>query len=177
MNAKYLNTKELLIGEIMIKRKLLNAFKFKSVSLIVVLFGCVAFVNTAAASDKPHHLGLFVGVLDDDEKDTAIGIEYEYKFDSGWGVGAIYEKAKNAHHGDGVTSKILAGYYHPGAGWRLGIGYGSEKVGGHHSEDLVRYGVAYEFHVGGVGVEPSFNVDTVDGHSFNVYGVAFVWAF
>lgn len=138
---------------------------------------CGVFANSAVASDKQHYLGIFVGVLDDEESDTVLGIEYEYKINSNWGVGAVFEKANKAHNGDGITSKILAGYFHPAGGWRLGVGYGTEKVGGHASEDLYRYGVSYEFHVGGIGVEPSFNIDTIDGHSVNVYGVAFVWAF
>lgn len=147
--------------------------------LLLLLNGPV--VNSVMASDtghdKHHYVGLFAGVLDADESDSVFGLEYEYKIDSQWGVGAIYEKASDAHHGDGVTSKILAGYYHPSGSWRLGVGYGSETVGGHASEDLFRYGVSYEFHVGGIGIEPSFNVDTVDGETVNVYGVALVWAF
>ena len=43
-----------------------------------------------------------------------------------------------------------------------------------HTESLTRIGVAYEFHVGGIGIEPSFNIDSVDGNTANVYGVAIV---
>ena len=151
--------------------------KSKTILLMFVLSTCGIFATSVAASDKHHHLGLFVGILDDEESDTVLGIEYEYKIDSRWGVGAVFEKANEGHNGDGITSKILAGYFHPSGGWRLGVGYGNEKVGGRASEELFRYGVAYEFHLGGIGIEPSFNIDTIDGHSVNVYGVAFVWGF
>jgi hypothetical protein len=145
-----------------------------------VLIG-IFFTHNVLASDsghmKKHYVGVFAGILEGEENDNLLGLEYEFKFDSHWGVGAVYEKASDAHHGDGVTSKILAGYYHPSGGWRLGLGFGSETVGGHSSEDLFRYGVSYEFHLGGVGIEPSFNVDNIDGETVNVYGVALVLAF
>ncbi|PHS18221.1 MAG: hypothetical protein COA86_08755 [Kangiella sp.] len=149
-----------------------------------ILFVALCFFSTISfASDsnhqKSHYIGIFAGVLDADESETLLGIEYEFKINSHWGVGFVYEKASDAHHGDGITSKIIAGYYHPMAGWRLGAGFGRETVGGAHGhiESLTHYGVSYEFHVGGIGIEPSFNVDTIDGETVNVYGVALVWAF
>ena len=157
--------------------------KFKLTVSAFILISGTAFSSIALASDtshqKSHYVGVFAGILDADESDSVLGLEYEYKINSHWGVGAVYEKSSDAHHGDGVTSKILAGYYHPMGGWRLGVGFGDETIGGDHphTESLYRYGVSYEFHVGGIGIEPSFNVDTIDGESVNVYGVALVWAF
>jgi len=150
------------------RKRCSNINKLKNILLTLVLSASGIFATSVAASDKHHHLGLFVGILDDEKSDTVLGIEYEYKFDSRWGVGAVFEKANEAHNGDGITSKILAGYFHPSGGWRLGVGYGNEKVGGHASEELFRYGVAYEFHLGSIGIEPSFNIDTIDRHSVNV---------
>jgi len=153
----------------------------KVLSIIAVVGLSISISNNLLASeaghDKHHFVGIFVGVFDADENDTVVGLEYEYKFNSQWGVGAVYEDASDAHHGDGVSSKIAAVYFHPSGGWRLGAGFGSETVGGHESESLYRYGVSYEFHIGGVGVEPSLNFDTVDGETVEVYGVALVWAF
>ena len=146
----------------------------------------VGFLNSNLlfAADKSHenkhYIGIFTGLLDADETDTTIGIEYEYKINTNWGVGALYEEAKDAHHGDGVSATIASAYYHPAGGWRLGLGIGEEKVGGSHAHDetLYRAGISYEFHLGeNMGIEPSFNVDKVNGDSSQVYGVAFVWSF
>lgn len=40
-----------------------------------------------------------------------VGIEYEYKFNSHWGIGAWYEDVKDAHDGDGISSTIGALYF------------------------------------------------------------------
>jgi len=146
--------------------------------LIVLLFNA----NVYAADkkqDKKHHIGAFIGVLDNSETDTVVGIEYEFKFDKNWGAGVVYEDANNAHNGAGSSSAIGSVYYHPAAGWRFGVGAGSEKIGGpiSNTETLYRVGVAYEFNVGGVGIAPSFSVDKVDGETANVYGVAVVYSF
>jgi len=136
-------------------------------------------MNIQAAGNKQHFLGAFVGILDNGETDSVLGIEYEYKFNSKWGVGALYEKASDAHHGDGISSKIAALYYHPVGNWRLGAGFGEEKIGGAHphTEDLTRLGVSYDFHFGDMGIAPSLNFDRINGHTSKVYGVAFIWAF
>jgi len=127
---------------------------------------------------KTHYFGMFVGTLDADETSSMMGFEYEYRFNKNWGIGALYEDAKDAHKGDGVSSAIAAVYYHPYAGWRIALGMGQEKVGGSNpfTEKLIRVGLAYKFQVGGIGVEPSFNIDTINGKKSSVYGVAFVLA-
>ncbi len=136
--------------------------------------------SVAAHQDK-HFVGFFIGELNsDDSEDTVIGIEYEYKFNASWGVGAVYEEASGAHHGDGVNSKIAALYFHPAGGLRFGIGVGEEEVEGSHGHDetLYRVGVSYEFHIAdGIGIEPSFNRDFVDSEHADVYGVALVFSF
>ena len=65
------------------------------------------------------------------------------------------------------------------AGWRLGLGIGEEKLHGDHGhkQSLYRASVAYDFHVGGFGIAPTFNLDRVDGESIEVYGVTFSKAF
>jgi len=126
--------------------------------------------------DEKHHLGFFVGVLDTGKTDSIIGIEYEYRINKIFGVGVLYENAKDAHNGDGINSRIAALYYHPYGGWRIGLGAGKEKVGGSHpfTESLYRLGIAYAFHIGGIGIEPSINFDSVNGKSSSVYGISFV---
>lgn len=130
-----------------------------------------------SGSNSSHVLGFFVGATKDahDETDTTYGIEYEYKFNYQFGVGAVYETSPDAHHEDGVSVYLASGYWHPYAGWRLGLGAGQEKVHGSHgyTENLVRSSVTYDFHVAGFGIAPSVSLDRVDGESIVVYGMSF----
>ena len=153
--------------------------KVLAILLCLIPFSMASNI-ASAAGNKHNYLGVFTGILDSGGKSENIfGIEYEYKFNAQWGVGAVYEKANDYHDGDGLTSKIAALYYHPDGNWRIGAGFGKEKVGGYHphTENLTRLGVSYDFHIGDFGIAPSLNFDRVDGHTARVYGVAFLWSF
>lgn len=133
-----------------------------------------------AAGDKNHIVGVFVGGSNiQDEFDASYGLEYEYKFNQTWGVGPVIEKTSDAHHGDGVTVKLVSLYGHINNTWRFGLGFGEEKVGGAHphSEDLIRVSGAYDFHVGGFGIAPTVAIDFVDGERAEVIGLAFTKSF
>ena len=54
--------------------------------------------STAAlsAGDKHHFPGIFLGYTDaSSETHFTYGIEYEYKFNKSWGVGAVYENTES----------------------------------------------------------------------------------
>jgi len=136
--------------------------------------------QTLAAGDAKHLPGIFLGYTNAaDETEFTYGIEYEYKFNSDWGVGAIYEKTEDAHHGDGVTVKLIQAFYHTPLHIRLGIGIGEEKIGGDHphTEDLYRVSAAYEYHIGDFAIEPTIAVDFINSEEAYVFGVAFVRPF
>jgi len=166
----------------------------KKTALVLCLTAGLLSSNALLASgDKQHFIGVFAGMLDSDaDNELILGLEYEFKVNSEWGVGLVYENSADAHHEAGITSIIGVGYYHPAAlkGWRFGLGFGQETGGSytdtHHvppidhpevTENLIRVGVSYDFHVGGMGIEPSLNIDTIDGNQVFVYGVALVWSF
>lgn len=148
------------------------------------LFFTFSLPAWAAGPDKEsfhtsHALAFFTGVTDADETERTLGVEYEYRFSQSVGAGFIWERTPDGHHDDGVTVKLAALYVHPISklspmnGLRLTLGAGREEVGGHGSEDLWRFGLAYDFHLGShVTVAPSINVDFVDGHEITVYGIA-----
>lgn len=137
--------------------------------------------STAAlsAGDAHHYPGIFLGYTNaGSETHFTYGIEYEYKFNKSWGLGAIYEETDDAHDGDGITVKLAELFYHPMNNVRIGAGVGKEKIGGSsHSEDLYRVSANYEFHVGDFGIEPTFAVDFIDGEEAYVLGVAFIRPF
>ncbi|NQY63868.1 MAG: hypothetical protein HRT38_09035 [Alteromonadaceae bacterium] len=157
--------------------------QLKSLALSCCLLVGYTFSNPVFASEKilnkQYQINTFIGVLDHSENKTFIAIEYEFKFDQNWGAGVVYEDANNTLYGDSVGSAVGSVYFHPGAGWRFGVGAGSEKHHGsqYRTETLYRIGVAYEFNVGGVGIAPSFNVDRIDGETGNIYGVSVVYSF
>jgi hypothetical protein len=133
-----------------------------------------------AAGDAHHFPGVFIGMTNaESETEFTYGIEYEYKFDHQWGVGAVYEKTDDAHHEDGVTVKLASIYYHPVNNVRLGLGFGEEKIGGDHphTEDLYRLSASYDFHVADFGIAPTLAVDFIDGEEAYVFGVAFIRPF
>ena len=137
--------------------------------------------NNVHASSEAHHFpGIFVGYTNaNDETHFTYGLEYEYKFNHTWGVGAVYEKVDDAHHGDGVTVTVAELFYHPLSNVRLGVGVGKEKIGGAHphTEDLYRLTASYEYHIGDFGLEPTLAVDFIDGEKAYVFGVALIRPF
>tara|TARA_R110002167_G_scaffold71995_1_gene202861 strand:+ start:743 stop:1207 length:465 start_codon:yes stop_codon:yes gene_type:complete len=141
-------------------------------SALLLISSC----GVRAADDAHHFPGIFIGYTNAlDETHFTYGVEYEYKFEQTWGLGAVYEKTDNAHHGDGVTVALAQFFYHPLSNVRIGLGLGKEKIGGAHphSQDLYRISANYDFHVGDFGIEPTVAIDFIDGEQAYVLGVAF----
>ena len=167
----------------------------KNIKSIFGFFAKIAFMSMALlmssslalaggndhGADKKHIVGVFLGATNDahSETDGTAGIEYEYKFTEHFGIGAVYEHSPDAHNDDGVSVYLASAYWHPYAGWRIGLGIGEEKLHGSHGheESLYRASIAYDFHIGGFGIAPTFNLDRVDGESIEVYGVTLSKAF
>jgi hypothetical protein len=156
-----------------------NQMKLGSSILLFVLL--VINTNSVVASDDAHHFpGIFFGYTNaSDETHFTYGLEYEYKLNQSWGLGAVYEKIDDAHHGDGVTVSVAVLFYHPLNNVRFGLGAGKEKIGGDHphTEDLYRLTASYEYHIGNFGLEPTLAVDFIDGEKAYVFGVALVRPF
>lgn len=154
-------------------------------SLLAVALNVPGTLAESPGEFEPHSVvGVFLGATDPEEYSTEFtyGLEYGYRITPKFGVGAVYEKTDDGHDGAGTSVVLGSLYYSPVPGWRLGAGVGSEKVDGHHgksshSETLYRAGVAYHFHVGGIGLSPVVNVDFVDGDHAFVYGLAISKAF
>lgn len=159
--------------------------KFNTVLLSAIAMLAALNTNVYAADDghhefKQHIVGVFAGFTSvDHNTEATFGLEYEYRITELVGVGAIYEHTSNAHHGDGTSIYMGLVHVHPWQELRLSVGYGTEKIHheGAHSEDVLRFGVAYDFHVGEFGISPAFNLDRVGGHTAKVFGVAITKAF
>ena len=140
----------------------------------------------ATASDDGHseikenNIGVFGGFTSiDGNTDATFGIEYERRLTNLIGVGVIYEHSPNAHGGDGVSIYMGELHLHPWKELRISVGYGKEKVHyqGSKTKDIWRLGAAYDFHVGGVGLAPTLNLDRIDGQTATVFGLTLVKGF
>ena len=153
-----------------------------AINVLTVFIGLL-LTGTLFASEDTHDqknaVGFFVGVLDGEEADGVIGIEYEYKLSRHWGVGALYEYAPNAYEGAGVRSTMASVYFHPNHEWRINLGAGEEEIKGEHSDTgkIYRIGIGYDFHYGSIGVSPSFNIDRANSEISRVFGVSFTKSF
>jgi len=149
---------------------------------LAALFGvAMIFQVQSVLSAEDHHgstdrhmVGVFLGAEDDaQESEWTYGFEYEYRFTPELGGGVLYEKVEDAHEGDGVSVVLALLSMHPHAGWRFVLGAGREEIHGSHghTENLFRFGVGYDFHLGGFGIEPTFNIDRSERNSKYIYGV------
>lgn len=125
---------------------------------------------------KKHVLGVFVGVTaTDDTNESTTGMEYEYRVNEYIGVGGLIENTPGAHHGDGTSLYMLQVHAHPWKDLRVTAGYGQEDI--HHdgadNEEVLRFGLAYDFHLSGFGIAPTVNFDSIDGETVTVYGIVF----
>ncbi len=116
-----------------------------------------------------HTLGGFIGTAQEGRENApAIGIEYEYRFNTRFGIGAVGE-----YTGDKADFWVLAVPF----GFHFGnlktyIAPGIEKSD-EHTEELIRLGAEYAIPVSDDGWEiaPQINVDFVDGEEIWVFGV------
>lgn len=152
----------------------------KLTPILLLILGSVGAHSTQAKEGYHHFPEIFIGATHfDNETNFTYALEYEYKFNPKFGAGLIYERTENAHHGDGVTLKIAALYYHPVSSFRLGIGYGEEKVGGEiqHTEELYRVVASYDYHFENFSVAPTLAFDFIDGETATVFGLGFIKPF
>jgi hypothetical protein len=152
--------------------------KLKTLAIASLIATCVSAPALASSKTNHHFPGIFLGATSvDSETDFSYGFEYEYKPNKMWGAGFVYEKTDDAHHGDGITVKLVSAYVHPWKDLRVGLGFGKETVGGHHSESLTRVSFSYDYHVGEFGIAPTLAFDRVNGETATVFGLAFIKPF
>lgn len=150
-------------------------------------FTAPVFADHSQHALKHHTVGAFVGYTNAESTENSYGLEYEYRINSQWGAGAVWEKTPDghaSHHGHHVQTEdvsvyLAAGYWHHDA-LRLGLGFGKEKVHGEHghTESLIRATAAYDFHLNhSMGIAPVVSVDKVDGEYIQVYGISLNYMF
>jgi hypothetical protein len=102
------------------------------------------------------------------ERASALGVEYERRLSSQFGVGVLVE------HTFGELDFWVYAVpfaYHTGR-WKLYVAPGIEESN-HHSESLVRFGGEYAYEIGSWEISPQIDLDFVSGHQVLVSGVTF----
>lgn len=153
-------------------------FAYLSLALTLCL-SQAAFAQAENARDAAHGgsheyeentVAMFIGVAKEGTRDNglALGIEYEYRLNAGFGIGALAE-----HTFGDLDAWVLAVpfAYHSGP-WKFYVAPGIEDSD-EGSESLLRIGGEYGFHRGDWEISPQLDVDFVDGHEIYVIGLTF----
>lgn len=88
------------------------------------------------------------------------------------GVGALVDAALGDYPHTIVGGMATARPIGAVSGLKLIVAPALEFVEGHQAF-LLRSGIGYDIHAGAFSVSPMFNLDFVDGHVGEVYGIAF----
>ena len=115
---------------------------------------------SAGPGDRPHHLSLIVGGTEKSGKwAETVGIEYTYRLNQRWSLGAWYEQS----FGDFDLESLgaLANLYATDHVALL-LGAGAERNLFDESKYLARLGVSYQFHIGAATVAPVGWVDLIE---------------
>lgn len=148
---------------------------------LLLCFICAIYVLPVFANDDYHHYpGVFVGTTHNNNTFfTTVGLEYEYRTSSSTGVGLAYEHISDYHDGAGADLLALQLFYHPNTHIKLGLGFGQERIGGHHARNdtFYRLSAAYEYHVEPFEIEPTVDFDVMNGDTSVAIGIAIVMPF
>ncbi|MCP5516198.1 MAG: hypothetical protein H7A45_02945 [Verrucomicrobiales bacterium] len=132
-------------------------------------------LESRADAELRHHAALIFGGATrfdeeaEDETGAAFGIDYEYRLDELWGIGAMGEAVVSDHARDGVVMVQLA--LHPYRGFRVAAGPGVEFAH-EEAEFAVRVGASYEFEFGRFTVAPELAIDVATPSQTLIYGVS-----
>lgn len=128
--------------------------------------------NHAEEAHHKHALGLFVGVTqEDDENLSTLGIEYSYRINRLWTVGAVIERADRESDS---TLAIAFVHFWPWKGLFLGGGVG-RKDPAEERENTARASLGYEWEFGGGWlINAQANLDFIENHDREeVFGIVF----
>ena len=147
---------------------------------LLTLFGTATTTAYAGGDDdKKHaknhhafHAALFFGAANNSaHTDFALGGDVEYRLPwlgSRMGIGAVAD-AVFAEHTHVLTGGGL--FLHPAGGLKLLVAPAAAFSDGHRTF-VLRSGVSYEVHVGGLSVAPTLNFDFDKHHTSQVFGLS-----
>ncbi len=124
------------------------------------------------AHHAKHTLAVFVGITrEHSENLETLGIEYAYRINRLWSIGAVIERAEREK--DSTLASAFVRLW-PYKGLFLGAGVGRKDPGGER-ENTFRATIGYDFELGGGWViAPQANLDVIEGEeNEEVYGIAF----
>ncbi|MCP4898635.1 MAG: hypothetical protein GY906_16805 [bacterium] len=142
-------------------------------------------VEHGSGGGHKNEFAVFLGITDEGSHGTEYtsGLEYERLISDHWGIGGLIDYAGGDFRNLLVMVPV---FYHPTHRWKLLVAPGIEfhngrglvEDHGHRSLDkderyfVIRLGVAYGIPLGkSFSVQPTVNLDLVDGEKVWVYGV------
>ena len=150
---------------------------------LVLLFGTATAISAGESTDEQehaipgHYIEATLGVAyNDGTMGSFTGLEYEYRFNPLFGVGAF---ADTTFDGFDLAAVGAVTNFHPTDRWKLLAGLGVErKLAGGKDKALFRVGAAYEFGVGNGTISPMIAYDFLEDAKDVVYvGCAIGFAF
>ncbi len=141
--------------------------------VLIAVFLLLPLTSVFAEESKEgkNHLGVFVGLTEEDRREKAptLAIEYARRLSEPFSIGGMAEFA----FGD-ANFLILAVPFNLHLNkWKLYVAPGVEIEEDGDEKYLTRLGIEYGFEVGNIEIAPTFNVDFVDDDSVMVVGVVF----
>jgi hypothetical protein len=130
-------------------------------------------VTASHEAHHRHHVGLFFGGITrfedaHEESGAALGLEYEYRFASRWGIGGLIEGVVVGEGHD--LSLVVPVSWHPWRELKLSAGPGAE-FNGHEHEFLGRVAAGYDFKIGRFTLAPEVAGDFTRKSQSIVYGL------
>ena len=126
----------------------------------------------------PNHLSVLVaGTFVDSEEGATFGLDYEYRLNERWGVGAVLERAFGSVD---ATTALAVADIHVWRGLAIQTGPGVERIdhdGETEEEFVYRIGALYEIERERYTLSPQLHVDITEETESVVVGVAFGWGF
>jgi len=119
-------------------------------------------VEEQEKSDFPRHgLSVLMRYVTENraEGGWAIGLDYTYRFEQSWAVGAFGEYLSGDFD---VWVTGVMGYWFPLRGLGIGVGPGVEIAEGGNDRFLGRVGIFYEFEEGAFFISPAVFADFLD---------------
>ena len=158
---------------------------------LIGLAGAVLFYPHAVHASDAHgsvaghkHIALFLGIGKEDDGHghthdaDAIGLEFQYRLDDKWGIGAVLERVDVGSHTSTVAVVPFSRFF--GDSIRIFGGPGYEfKPNARKDKALLRAGIGYEFELSDKwSLAPEAQIDLIEGgESTWLVGVALGYGF
>jgi hypothetical protein len=140
-------------------------------SVLVPVQGAVASEDHGHEGFHKHHVSVFAGNTTDYKGHNAftVGVDYEYRFNKRWGLVGLFDYATGEIDATVIAAGVI---FHALKNLRLQAAPGFD-IHKDSEQFVVRFGILYDFHVGGWTLTPCMYVDVLELDENHIYGLGF----